>query len=128
MDDWQFGLGSNAYDFGSSGNNFNTVGYTPSYSGSNDFNVGGSGGSGGAGQTTSSDEDGDGGDGGDGGRGGDGGCGGGGGGGPSVGVWRSGRGSLNEITPTAFTVAAGGRGGTSCGVNGSTGLQSNIYP
>ena len=48
MDDfWQYGLGSNAYDFGSSGNNFNTVGYTPSYSGSNDFNVGGSGGSGG---------------------------------------------------------------------------------
>ena len=89
---------------------------------------GGSGGSGGAGQTSSSDLEGDGGDGGDGGRGGDGGCGGGGGGGPSVGVWRSGRGSLNEITPTAFTVAAGGRGGTSCGVNGSTGLQSNIYP
>jgi hypothetical protein len=91
--------------------------------------AGGSGGSGGAGQSTSSDQEGDGGDGGDGGRGGDGGCGGGGGGGPSVGVWQLGRGAgLNQVGPLTFGVAAGGRGGSSCGVSGSNGIQSDVYP
>ncbi|MCH9837309.1 hypothetical protein K0U83_16725, partial [bacterium] len=53
MEEWMynpyqsFGLGSSAYDLGGSGNNYNTVSYTPSYGGTGDYNVGGSGGSGG---------------------------------------------------------------------------------
>ena len=62
MDQWwmynpnqSFGLDSNAYDLGGSGNNYNTVGYTPSYGGTGDYTVGGSGGSGGSFDTVSYD-------------------------------------------------------------------------
>jgi hypothetical protein len=61
MEEWiynpnqSYGLDSNAYDLGGSGNNYNTVSYTPSYGGTGDYNVGGSGGSGGSFDTVSYD-------------------------------------------------------------------------
>ncbi|MEE2787200.1 MAG: hypothetical protein VX589_07665, partial [Myxococcota bacterium] len=89
---------------------------------------GGAGGSGGSGQSTGSGSEGDGGDGGDGGRGGNGGCGGGGGGGPSIAVWGTSTAAVlrrlgNDNT---YDLGGAGRGGTSCGNNGATGLRTNV--
>ncbi len=87
---------------------------------------GGSGGPGGTGAPITSDTQGAGGNGGAGGSGSPGGCGGGGAGGPSVGVWGTGTSSVfREITPLIFSIGSGGGGGTSCGNNGSSGVQQN---